>query len=104
MLRSILAKSRYLVLAAVLGSLAAALALLEELPCRTDIVCEVLRAPPVPEGFNYSRLVNLGSARADTPLLLHCNNDIEALAKRLDRIESTLAKLSEHLKERDSGR
>ncbi len=59
---------------------AATLALLRELPARADLHCEVLRAPPAPEGFNYSRLVNLGSARADTPLLLHCNNDIEALA------------------------
>ena len=30
--------------------------------------------------FNYSRLVNLGTARADTPLVLHLNNDVEALA------------------------
>ena len=29
--------------------------------------------------FNYSRLVNLGTARADTPLVLHLNNDVEAL-------------------------
>ncbi len=28
--------------------------------------------------FNYSRLVNLGSAAAETPLVLHLNNDIEA--------------------------
>lgn len=28
--------------------------------------------------FNYSRLVNLGTAAADTPLVLHLNNDIEA--------------------------
>jgi hypothetical protein len=40
---------------------------------------EVLRAPASPEGFNYSRLVNLGTARATTPLVLHLNNDVEAL-------------------------
>ncbi len=28
--------------------------------------------------FNYSRLVNLGTAAAETPLVLHLNNDIEA--------------------------
>jgi GT2 family glycosyltransferase len=36
--------------------------------------------PVTGEGFNYSRLVNLGTARADTPLVLHLNNDVEALA------------------------
>jgi GT2 family glycosyltransferase len=54
--------------------------LLRTLPERTDLRCEVVTAPPAPEGFNYSRLVNLGSVRADTPLLLHLNNDVEALA------------------------
>ena len=57
-----------------------AVALLQALPARADLACEVVVAPPSPEGFNYSRLVNLGSARAATPLLLHLNNDIEALA------------------------
>ncbi|HUL55103.1 MAG TPA: glycosyltransferase [Opitutaceae bacterium] len=58
----------------------AMVALLRELPARADLSCEVVSAPVTPEGFNYSRLVNLGSARAATPLLLHLNNDIEALA------------------------
>ena len=57
-----------------------AIAFLRDLPARADLPCEVVPAPASPEGFNYSRLVNLGSARADTPLLLHLNNDIEALA------------------------
>lgn len=57
----------------------AALAYLKELPSRQDLRCAVLRAPPSPSGFNYSRLVNLGTARADTPLVLHLNNDVEAL-------------------------
>ncbi|MSU45614.1 MAG: glycosyltransferase [Lacunisphaera sp.] len=79
------------------------LAYLKELPARADLRVEVVRAPlprtepkdsepgtnagpaaagnGVPsEGFNYSRLVNLGTAHADTPLVLHLNNDIEALA------------------------
>lgn len=57
-----------------------AIAFLRELPARADLTCEVVSVPASPEGFNYSRLVNLGSAHADTPLLLHLNNDIEALA------------------------
>ena len=54
------------------------LALLAALPARPDLRAEVVRATPAP-GFDYSRLVNQGSARADTPLLLHLNNDVEAL-------------------------
>ena len=87
----------------------AALAYLDSLPARSDLRVEVVRAPAVAEsyndsgitvpktaetaalaaagqtvtpataGFNYSRLVNLGTARADTPLVLHLNNDVEAL-------------------------
>ncbi len=57
----------------------AALDYLATLPARTDLRVEVLHAPATGEGFNYSRLVNLGTARADTPLVLHLNNDVEAL-------------------------
>ena len=56
----------------------AALALLDTLPTRADLRVEVVRAPASADGFNYSRLVNLGTARADTPLVLHLNNDVEA--------------------------
>ncbi len=52
---------------------------LKGLPGRTDLHCEVLHAPATPAGFNYARLVNLGTARADTPLVLHLNNDVEAI-------------------------
>jgi GT2 family glycosyltransferase len=55
------------------------LAYLRELPARADLRVEVIPAPASGEGFNYSRLVNLGTARADTPLVLHLNNDVEAL-------------------------
>ncbi len=55
------------------------LAYLKELPARTDVRCEVIHALSSPGNFNYSRLVNLGTARADTPLVLHLNNDVEAL-------------------------
>ena len=44
-----------------------ALAYLATLASRTDLRCEVLHAEPSQEGFDYSRLVNLSSARADTP-------------------------------------
>ena len=57
-----------------------AIAYLQSLPVRPDLRCEVIRAPVSPEGFNYSRLVNLGTARASTPFVLHLNNDVEALA------------------------
>jgi len=52
---------------------------LKDLPARTDLRCEVIHAPASAEGFNYSRLVNVGTARADTPLVLHLNNDVAAL-------------------------
>jgi GT2 family glycosyltransferase len=58
----------------------AALDLLASLPARTDLRAEVVRNDSTEPGFNYSRLVNLGTARADTPLVLHLNNDVEALA------------------------
>lgn len=48
-------------------------------PARPDLRVEVIHAPSSTEGFNYSRLVNLGTARADTPLVLHLNNDVSAL-------------------------
>ncbi len=59
---------------------AEALAYLATLPNRTDLRVEVIKAESGGNGFDYSRLVNLGSARVDTPLLLHLNNDVEALA------------------------
>ncbi len=85
----------------------AALALLAALPSRPDLQATVvhagtpaasvddpgLTAPKTREslqlsraatiapaaGFNYSRLVNLGTALADTPFVLHLNNDVAAL-------------------------
>jgi GT2 family glycosyltransferase len=84
----------------------ATLELLAALPGRTDLRAEVVRVDPTAEakshdagltapkvkepatltataashaGFNYSRLVNLGTARADTPFVLHLNNDVTAL-------------------------
>jgi glycosyltransferase involved in cell wall biosynthesis/GT2 family glycosyltransferase len=52
---------------------------LATLAARTDLRCEVVAAPAGTHAFDYSALVNLGSSRATTPLLLHLNNDVEAL-------------------------
>jgi len=57
-----------------------ALTHLAEVSARQDLRVEVVRARASEvAGFNYSRLVNLGTARADTPLVLHLNNDVTAL-------------------------
>jgi GT2 family glycosyltransferase/glycosyltransferase involved in cell wall biosynthesis len=55
-----------------------ALELLRSLEQRTDLRCRVLRTGNTTAPFNYSHLVNLGTAKATTPLVLHLNNDIEA--------------------------
>jgi GT2 family glycosyltransferase/glycosyltransferase involved in cell wall biosynthesis len=55
-----------------------AVELLAAFEARTGFPCRVVRTGNTTAPFNYSRLVNLGSALADTPLLLHLNNDIEA--------------------------
>lgn len=47
---------------------------------RADRACRVIRAGAPDAPFNYSRLVNLGAAAAETPLVLHLNNDIKAVA------------------------
>lgn len=57
----------------------AAVELLARLEARAEPPCRVIRTGRPHDPFHYSRLVNLGSAAADTPLLLHLNNDIEAL-------------------------
>jgi GT2 family glycosyltransferase len=41
--------------------------------------CRVLRTAAVSDTFNYSRLINLGAREVDTPLMLHLNNDVEAI-------------------------
>jgi glycosyltransferase involved in cell wall biosynthesis/GT2 family glycosyltransferase len=50
------------------------------LSARTDFSCRVIR-PDVDSSlpFNYSRLVNAALPYVDTPLLLHLNNDVDAL-------------------------
>ena len=56
-----------------------AVELLNEIEARSDRPWRVLRAPSADGVFNYSRLVNAGTAAADTPLVLHLNNDTEAI-------------------------
>lgn len=56
----------------------AALAYLAFLERSGPLGCRVVR-PPERHGFNYARLMNIGSALCDTPYLLHLNDDVEAL-------------------------
>lgn len=52
---------------------------LQQLEEQRVLRCRVVRPnPPLPT-FNYSKLVNLGTAQVDTPYVLHLNNDIEAI-------------------------
>lgn len=56
----------------------ATLELYARLEARRDLPLRVLRANHRGEPFNYARLVNAGTALAETPLVLHLNNDVEA--------------------------
>ncbi len=48
---------------------------------RTDLRCTVVRPADRSAPFNYSHLVNLALPHVDTPLVLHLNNDVNALAR-----------------------
>ncbi len=48
---------------------------------RRDLQCVVVRAPDPQAPFNYSRLVNAALPHIDTPLVLHLNNDVNALER-----------------------
>ncbi len=52
---------------------------LARLAARTDLRCTVVRTPDAQAPFNYSRLVNAALPHVDTPLVLHLNNDVNAL-------------------------
>jgi GT2 family glycosyltransferase len=45
-----------------------------------DLRCRVIRPAPADDRFNYAMLMNAGSREVDTDLLLHLNNDIEAIS------------------------
>ncbi len=48
---------------------------------RTDLRCTVVRPADPHAPFNYSHLVNLALPHIDTPLVLHLNNDVNALER-----------------------
>lgn len=48
---------------------------------RTDLRCVVVRPADRAAPFNYSHLVNLALPHVDTPLLVHLNNDVNALER-----------------------
>ena len=52
---------------------------LEQIQLRTDLRCRVVRPTDHRAPFNYSHLVNLALPLVDTPLILHLNNDVNAL-------------------------
>lgn len=52
---------------------------LETIQRRDDLSCRVVRPANAGAPFNYSHLVNLALPLVDTPLLLHLNNDVNAL-------------------------
>jgi O-antigen biosynthesis protein len=54
---------------------------LERIQRRTDLRCVVVRPPNPHAPFNYSRLVNAALPHLDTPLVLHLNNDVNALER-----------------------
>jgi glycosyltransferase involved in cell wall biosynthesis/GT2 family glycosyltransferase len=52
---------------------------LERIRQRADLRCTVVRLTDPHAPFNYSRLVNAALPHLDTPLVLHLNNDVNAL-------------------------
>ena len=58
-----------------------ALRYLAQIQTRTDLRCLVVRTPDAAAPFNYSRLVNAALPHIDTPLVLHLNNDVNALER-----------------------
>ena len=56
-----------------------ALRYLEQIQLRTDLHCTVVRSADPHAPFNYSQLVNAALPQLKTPLVLHLNNDVNAL-------------------------
>ena len=54
---------------------------LEAIQRRNDLMCTVVRPPDPHAPFNYSKLVNAALPHIDTPLILHLNNDVNALER-----------------------
>jgi GT2 family glycosyltransferase len=47
---------------------------------QSSLKCRVITPPRIDGAFNYARLMNIGSREAETPLMLHLNNDVQATA------------------------
>ncbi len=58
-----------------------AVSYLERIARRNDLLCIVVRPADPHAPFNYSRLVNAALPHIDTPLVLHLNNDVNALER-----------------------
>ena len=56
-----------------------ALRYLEAIQRRNDLMCTVIRPADPHAPFNYSKLVNAALPHLDTPLVLHLNNDVNAM-------------------------
>ncbi|MDP2136881.1 MAG: glycosyltransferase, partial [Candidatus Didemnitutus sp.] len=56
-----------------------ALRYLERIQQRSDLQCTVVRLTDPHAPFNYSRLVNAALPHVETPLVLHLNNDVNAI-------------------------
>jgi GT2 family glycosyltransferase len=54
-------------------------AYLAELEAETG--CRILRPVATGVSFNYAKLMNLAAREVDTPLMLHLNNDVEAIGE-----------------------
>ncbi|HRJ46239.1 MAG TPA: glycosyltransferase [Opitutaceae bacterium] len=52
---------------------------LETIQRRSDLHCRIVRPADRAAPFNYSHLVNLALPLVETPLILHLNNDVNAL-------------------------
>jgi glycosyltransferase involved in cell wall biosynthesis len=52
---------------------------LRRMAARADVRCRIVQPDDWRQPFNYSRLVNLGTAAAQTPLVVHLNNDVDAV-------------------------
>ena len=52
---------------------------LEAIQQRDDLHCKVVKPADPQAPFNYSKLVNTALPHIDTPLILHLNNDVNAL-------------------------
>ena len=54
---------------------------LQAIQQRNDLMCTVVRTTDAQAPFNYSKLVNAAIPHLDTPLVLHLNNDVNALGR-----------------------